>query len=306
MSEVLARTAPWLARQHALITAAQLRVLGVHPQQVQRLVKRGIWERIDVGLYGPVGVPMTWRRRLMAATLLGPDGTLVSHRAAAHLDGLGGFYDPRPEVSIPVGTSLRRPDVIVHESHDLHLATPRCIDGIPTTGRLRLAVDLGSVVSFGRFTHTIRELRHGHGVSTEDLIRTYAAHSERGRNGCGALRDWIDRYAGISGLSESGIELLVLDAIIDAQLPTPVRQHWVEAQGSRYRLDLAYPGVRLAIEVDGGQHRDPDVARSDAARTARLEASGWTVVRIRSWELTTDLPKALATIASAVRGSHLV
>ena len=306
MPNPLTVAAPLLRQQHALVTGAQLAEAHVHPQAIKRLVDRGVWERLDASLYGPSGVPMFWRRRLMAAVLIGPTGTVVSHRAGAALHSVGGLHEPTPEVSIPRGTSLRRPWLIAHESNDLHLATPMRIDGIPVTDGLRLAMDLGSVVSFERFKHTIRELRHGHGITSEMLLRTYLRHKRKGRNGGGALRDWLDRYFDVAGVSESGLELVVLDAILDAQLARPVRQLWVETPGARYRLDLAYPQVKLAIEIDGAQHADDDATLYDAARTAALEAAGWTVVRIRSWRFATDLAEALATIRSVVSSSQMV
>lgn len=304
MTRAFTVATPIFHRQHALATGAQLRSAGIHPQVVARLVARGVWERIDHSLYGPAGVPMTWHRELMAATLLGPPGTRASHRATAALLEVGGLDDPMPEVSIPEGSSMRRSGVVVHESCDLDLDDHLCVLGIPTTGPLRLAVDLGSVVSFERYKHTIRELRHGRGVSTDALLRTYLRHSQRGRNGCGALRDWLDRYHGVKGRSESGLELRVLDAIIDAGLPSPVRQLEVRADGRGYRLDLAYPDLMLAIEVDGAQHEDWDVAPGDQSRTERLERAGWTVIRIRSWKYATDLAAALRRIRSAVASSQ--
>jgi hypothetical protein len=134
--------------------------------------------RIDEGLYGPAGVPMTWRRRLMAAVLVAPPGSLVSHRALAHLLGAGGFdTPPRPEVSIPKGGSLRRAGIVVHESTDLDLAHPQYIDGIPCTGTARLAMDLGAVTSERRYRQTLRELQHQHGVSSDRPLRTYSGTS---------------------------------------------------------------------------------------------------------------------------------
>lgn len=306
MSRTLEVAAPILASQHALVLTRQLTSRGVHRQALKRLVDRGIWERVDDGLYGPTGVPMTWRRRLMTAVLIGPPGTVVSHRAGAALFGVGGLHEPKPEVSIPRGTSLRRPWLIAHESTDLDLVQATTVDGIPVTDLCRLAVDLGSVVSFQRYKHTMRELRHGRGVPSDALLHAYLRHSQQGRNGCGALRDWLDRYFDVAGVSESGIELVVLDAILDASLPAPVRQLRVSAGGRRYRLDLAYPHVMLAIEVDGAQHEDLDIQAADAVRTARLEAAGWQVIRIRASHLAGDLAKALAIIRSVVCGSPQV
>ncbi len=288
--------------QDALVTRRALVDLQGGAATLRRMVRNGTWTRLDEGLYGPAGVPMTWRRRLLAAVLLGPPGTLASHRAMAHLLGVGGFdTEPEPEISIPRGATFRRAGVIVHESKDLHLAAPTEIDGIPCTGPARLAMDLGSVVSDARYRQTLRELRHRHGVTSEQLLRTYLRHKRQGRNGGGALRDWLDRYFEVEGVPESGLEQVVLDAILDAALPTPVAQHRVRLSGASYRLDLAYPGRRICVEVDGIQHRDdPDVRAGDLVRQRRLEDAGWTVIRIRSWCFATDLADALRQLRASV------
>ncbi len=293
MRELLGLAAPVMARQHALITIIQAQELGSSREAVRRLVQRGVWQRIDRGLYGPCGVPLTWRRRLMAVVLVAPGGSLISHRAGAALRGVGGLHEPAPEISIPRGSSLRRPGVIVHESTDLELARPCFIDGIPTTGCSRLAMDLGSVVSPRRYVQTVRELRHAHGVTSAELLHTYLRHKRQGRNGGGAMRDWLDRYFDIDGVPESGLEQLVLDALLDAGLPDPVLQWWVQTPERRYRLDIAYPHLLVAIEVDGAQHRDPEIAHDDEIRTKALETLGWQVIRIRGSHLATDLLDAI-------------
>ncbi len=291
-----------LESQQALVTRRSLLDVDDGAATLRRMLRNGVWCRLDEGLYGPAGVPMTWRRRLMASVLVAPAGSLASHRALAHLLGAGGFDEPpAPEISIPAGTSLRRPGVVVHESTDLDLAEPRLVDGIPCTGSERLAMDLGCVVSEPRYRQTVRELQHQHGVTSHRLLLTYLRHKRRGRNGGGALRDWLDRYYGVEGVSESGLELRVLDAILDAALPSPTRQHWVRVGEASYRLDLAYPDQRICVEVDGIQHRDdPEVRADDLIRQRALVADRWTVIRIRSWVFATDLAKALSQLRHLV------
>lgn len=219
MSEELRRAAAVMARQHGLMTSGQALEVGITRQRCRQLVQRGIWERADRGLYGPAGAPWSWKRRLMGAVLVAPPGTLASHRAAAALLGVGGIDHPPVEVTIPRCTNLRRAGIVVHESTDLHLAEVRRIDGIPLTGPRRLAMDLGAVVSEARFRHAVREIRFQHGVSSLALLRTYLRHKRSGRNGGGALRDWLDRYYALEGVPESGLELVVLDALLDAGIP---------------------------------------------------------------------------------------
>lgn len=296
MAEELGAAARILAAQQSLITTRQAASVGIDRERCRSLVRQRIWERIDYGVYGPLGVPLTWRRQLMVGLLLAPSGSLASHRSAATVLGVGGIPQPRAELTIPRGTTLRRPWLIVHESTDLALADRRRIDGIPVTGPRRLAMDLGSVVSEKRYRQTIRELRAKHGVGFEDLLRTYLRHKRSGRNGGAALRDWLDRYIDVGGLPESALEQVALDAFIDAGLQ-PVAQLWVQAAGGvRYRLDLAFPDRMIVVEVDGSQHEERPAKIADAARDAALEALGWTVIRIRSKTFTVDLARAIERV----------
>lgn len=47
---------------------------------------------------------------------------------------------------------------------------------------------------------------------------------------------------------------------------------------ANYIVDFACPDKRLIVELDGSQHADAEVASLDTARTARLEALGWTIL----------------------------
>lgn len=293
MRALLEIVRPTLVCQQSLITRPQVFRHGITRAQLDRLLREGVWESVDRSLYGPSGVAHTWHRRLMAAVLCAPSGAMASHRSSAHLHAVGGLDDPPVEISIPRGTRFRREGVVVHESRDLALATPAVVDGIPTTDLRRLAVDLGAVVSRARHRHTIREIRHGHGITSDQLLATYLAHRRRGRNGCGALRDWLDRYYDVAGVSESGLELLALDAILDAGLPAPVRQYWVETPSGRYRLDMAYVARLVCIEVDGRQHEDAEISAADERRTDALRALGWTVLRVRSSHFASDMHRVL-------------
>ncbi|MER9417166.1 DUF559 domain-containing protein [Mesorhizobium sp. M0306] len=46
-----------------------------------------------------------------------------------------------------------------------------------------------------------------------------------------------------------------------------------------YIVDFACPAKKLIVELDGSQHARAEASASDAARTARLEALGWTILR---------------------------
>ncbi|WP_430699573.1 endonuclease domain-containing protein [Mesorhizobium captivum] len=45
-----------------------------------------------------------------------------------------------------------------------------------------------------------------------------------------------------------------------------------------YIVDFACPDKKLIVEIDGSQHAHAEVSASDAERTAKLEALGWTIL----------------------------
>ena len=59
------------------------------------------------------------------------------------------------------------------------------------------------------------------------------------------------------------------------------RQHPI----TPYILDFYCHEARLGIEVDGGQHNDPETRRQDAARTVFLASKGITVLRFWNHEV---------------------
>ena len=61
----------------------------------------------------------------------------------------------------------------------------------------------------------------------------------------------------------------------------------------RFIVDFYCGSLRLAIEIDGGAHDDPQAAASDEERTAALAARGIAVERIRNSELSYGALEAL-------------
>ena len=75
---------------------------------------------------------------------------------------------------------------------------------------------------------------------------------------------------------------------------------WVQGDGWRYRLDLAYPRELLAIELDGKEGHLNDVAfEADPIRDNRLLLAGWTVLHY-TWHRFIDAP---AEVVEEVRAA---
>jgi len=70
-----------------------------------------------------------------------------------------------------------------------------------------------------------------------------------------------------------------------------------------YFADFVHFGIKLVIELDGGQHGLPEAAAHDARRTAYLEAQGFRVLRFWNHELTDNLDGVVETIFRAVHSN---
>jgi very-short-patch-repair endonuclease len=78
--------------------------------------------------------------------------------------------------------------------------------------------------------------------------------------------------------SESRLETRVRRVLHGAGL-RPVRQHPVVVDGRRYRLDFAWPDLRLAVEPDGyAAHGSRAAFERDRRRWADLTSAGWRLV----------------------------
>lgn len=70
----------------------------------------------------------------------------------------------------------------------------------------------------------------------------------------------------------------------------------------RYRLDFAYPQLRLVIEVDGwAAHFLPEQQRRDHQRGNYLNRAGWTVLHYDWWEITYEADRVAREIADTYR-----
>lgn len=60
-------------------------------------------------------------------------------------------------------------------------------------------------------------------------------------------------------------------------IPVHVKQQY---NTGRFRLDFAWPLIKVALEVDGWHHRSPEGSAHDAERDSWLRSEGWIVFRI--------------------------
>lgn len=94
----------------------------------------------------------------------------------------------------------------------------------------------------------------------------------------------------------------LLWAAVICTYPEAEREFKDAIPGRRFRLDIALPAERLAIEVDGwewhGKHKG-DFQR-DRSRQNLLTTHNWRILRFTAGEIRKELSLVMATIAGAL------
>lgn len=237
-----------------------------------------------------------------AATILlaGPDVALTGFTALA----VWGCTAVRPgpiHVVMPYHRRMkRRSDLVVHngsfERQDVHdvaelptMALDFALAEVLCRGDKRDALacaDQALALSAERERAEFR-------AAVEDRIRMRP--DPRGRRRA-------QRLLGLAtGLAESPPESWTMLLFDDAGLPRPTPQYVVYDLFGReiYRLDFAWPELRIAVEYDGYEAHE-HAAASDEARDRDLRRRGWIVIRATSADLS-DPSRLLDRINAAFR-----
>ncbi len=255
--------------------------------------------RLLHGVYVSAGVPITPWLRASAALLVAPAGAVVARHTAAVL--WGGVVPESPDVHllVPPGRRVRRDGLDVRETATPDVAVQR---GIPMTTPVQTFLDLGEHLDLVQLVVLGDALVRNQPVTPAQLVTASGEH--RGQNPRQLRRAAAYLRVGVDSPMESRLRML----LVLAGLPEPVVNHPVrDGTGRvRYRLDLAYPEWRIAIEYDGRQHaEDSRQWRWDVHRREQLDTDGWRLVVVLSGDLYRTPSRTLDRVVKAAADHHV-
>lgn len=270
-------------------TRADLVALGTSPRTLDRLVATGQVRKVLHHVYVRADVPDSTTLRAEAAARVLPEHVVVCDRSAAWLHGVDAF-DPDEVGTVPPL------EVVSYDGHDRvrRAATyggKRALvrsevavlpGGLLVTTPLRTACDLATLRGRRSALAVLDAFRRRFALTEADLARMLPRFA--GRRGVTQLRELIPRSTDLAeSMAESWTRCLVLDEGLPP--PTPQVEVWVDGYGL-VRLDLAYRGLKIAIEYDGEEHHSSAADRAaDERRRAALRADGWIVIVVRRADL---------------------
>lgn len=265
-------------------TWAMANQLGVGRRQLAGWVEIGAVRRPFRDVYVRSSVPDTIDTRLSAVSLVLPRHAVVVDRTAAWVWGVDTLrhweldFLPRLEVFVLRGHKRVTRTEVGGGSRDLAERDLSEVNGVRVTTPLRTALDLCCRLPRYGALAAADSLAREHGLDREQMQRELVRF--RGRRGVIQARALVQL---VDPRAESPGESFTRLAIVEAGLPVPVAQHWVEMDGTaRFRLDLAYPSLKICVEYDGVEfHSTAQQRAADAARREWLRSHGWHVVVVR-------------------------
>jgi len=267
------------------------RALGIPRHELARMVDVGEVRRVLRNVYVVDTVADSLEVRVAAAGLVISDWAVIRDRTAAWLWGVDTFEFRELEILPPIESCVRRGhtrtrrDEVRGGTRDLSDEDVVEMGSIAVTTPLRTALDLACHLRRGDALAALDGFMREHGLTHQQLRRELRRYFRR--RGVVQARQLI---ALADPLAESPGESWTRMAMLDRGLPAPVLQHWVEDGGRRrYRLDMAYPKHRLAVEYDGrGFHTTPEQREHDRERRTWLEQQGWTVIVVTRDDFTPE------------------
>jgi hypothetical protein len=258
---------------------------------LRRAVRCGEIRQVLRGVYVDTELDDTLELRARAAGLAARPHHVVTDRTAAWVHGVDAYafaeLDAIPPVEVCAlrGCEPTTKAGIEARTRDLAPADVMVLHGVRVTTPLRTALDLGCLLRRREVYAVLNEFARKHGITVVELRRALRRYQRR--RGVIQLRESIEL---VDPRVESQRESWTLLAIVDAGLPRPEPQVWVEVDGRpTYRLDLAYPRRRVYVEYDGGEgHSSPEQRAHDRARRRWLRDHGWTVIVVREGDFTGD------------------
>lgn len=285
-----------------VITRRQAIKRGVTLAQQRHRLGRGDWQRIFDGVFATHAGQVTYRERLLAATLARGPGAVVTLECALNLWGLTDREPPIITLAEPASTHRVRELPGVRVSRRRRLTTARR-HGIPVTSLAQTLIDLAATMPIDDLIALVSRAVATHKVTVAAL------REELGRHPLHPRRTLLAEVlaAAEDGL-ESVAEVRYVRDVEDAHgLPRMERQVPLDAEavrdGRSRRLDFRDRKRGLGVEIDGELwHRDRQAA--DRAKDRAVAGRGETMLRA-GWYEVLQSPCAVAAdvaVAQIARG----
>lgn len=278
-----AALAEFAARQHGVVTLAQLRDVGLAAGAIKYRRRVGRLHLLHRGVYAVGHRPPSPLARAIAAVLAcGPEAAL-SHASAAALWRIVPRWPATMHVTAP--GERRHPGIHVHRSRHLDTTVHY---GIGVTTPARTLVDLADILTPTQLTRALNEAQVQRLITANELTTLLTRYPGR-------------RTAQLTperGATRSPLEDRFVRFLKRHHLPLPE----LNQQIAGHEVDAVYRRQKLVIELDSRQfHTTPRAFEQDRDRDADLLNAGFSTLRVTDHRLKQHAAKEARRLKEILR-----
>jgi very-short-patch-repair endonuclease len=279
----------YLRRHDGVITLEQACEAGLSRRAVERRIKSGRWKRCGRGVCFVDDRPFTDAARVRAAVWGYGARAVASGMTAAWWHGLTQFAPAVVDVTMPRSSHGRSHPGTCVRRRDLEPVDIVVVNDMRVTALALTVVEASAKRGGGAKLMDNALQRH------TDINTLWRAHlRNKGRTGAPRSRMLL-QAAGGGARSEA--ERLLHQILRSANITGWKANYRVGG----YRVDVGFPGPKVAIEVDGfAFHSGPAEFQIDRERQNAIALLGWQVLRFTWLDLTEYPERVAAVIRSAI------
>lgn len=279
---------------YGLFSVRQARAGGHSRADIERLVRRGVWNRRERGILEVVGRETQVHDQLLLAVLTAGRGAVLGFHSAAEVLGwdLPRRQSHTARLVLPPGRTSGR-----GYRADLGPQDVMLFGVLPITVPVQTALDIAATDDFEAAVIILDSALRSKQVTVRALRGRFRSSN---RDGVKAARLALTSADAASGsIAESEARLL----FAREGLPAPVSQFVVRADGRFVaRMDFAWEAALLVVEIDGFKyHSAGGEFQSDRTKQNAVQLEGWLVLRFTVADIRDNPALVIAQIRRALR-----
>ncbi len=288
------------AKQFGVVSARDLAACQVSRKWLGRRIQTGEWVRMHRGVFKLGASQPTLDELEMAAMLVAGERAALSHMSAARRLGLDVPRERLVQITIPASRKISSlTGVQLWRSRDFTEVDVTRRGPFRLTHLARTMIDLASVLDDAWLRAVMDSALRQKKTNLAWISQALQKHG-RGRRGADRLRVLVSEYERGDEVPDSVLESFAME--LAGAIGHKPKLHWTILQGERLiaEVDLAWPEVRLCVELDGWMHHGSRAAFArDRARDRALFGLGWMVLRYTWQDVTGDRGSMISELARA-------
>src|SRR4051794_7405455 len=289
----------WFSTHLGIINASKLAELGCSDRNIGKMDERRELVTMLPGVFRSAQWPCD-REQVVGAICARNEAAMIGFTTAGQEWTYRRMIDPLVHVLITHGCSPVMEGVVIHRCRRIDpVDIVQRPDGIRLTSPPRTIFDSADMIGSEATASVIEQVLNEQRVTFETLTDTLHRLYHPNRPGSKTMLAVLRSGPPWRGALQWDWEVRVIEEMARRGLPPPVPQcPMTLPDGRNIVIDFAWPGVKLAVEVDHpAWHDGARDSHADKGRDRKLTTIGWTSARITDIDVNGGLRDAVSDIS---------